>query len=199
MSAEAAHVIHHTYPHRGNALSRFIGASLLRLAGWRFEGELPPIDKCVLIVAPHTSNWDFPVGVAAMFALRLDVRWLGKHTLFRKPFDPLMRWLGGIPVNRRATGGVVERVVEEFRASPTLFLAIAPEGTRRRVNEWKTGFHRIARAAGVPIQPVAFDYSKRAIVFSEPLTPTPDADADIALLRSRYKSTMAKHPELYAE
>jgi 1-acyl-sn-glycerol-3-phosphate acyltransferase len=163
--------------------------------GWRIDGALPPIPRYVLIVAPHTTNADFFVGLAAKFALGLRAQWLGKHTIFRGPLGWILRGLGGVPVDRAHPDGTVEGVVEQMRAAPTFVLALAPEGTRRRTEGWKTGFHRIAVAAGVPILPVAFDWSTRTVLLRTPFQPTGEASADIAALRSMYTRQMAKHPE----
>lgn len=165
--------------------------------GWGFAGSVPDVPKCVLIVAPHTSNWDFVVGLAAMLALGLDARWLGKHTIFAGPFGPLWRWLGGIAVNRSAATAVADRVVTAVTQAERICIAIAPEGTRRRVERWKTGFHRIALGAGVPILPVAFDYGRKAVAFFEPVQPTADAEADIERLQALYRPDMACRPEGY--
>ena len=119
----------------GNPARRALGRLVLRIAGWTIAGDVPAEPKFVAIVAPHTSNWDFVIGVAAMFALDLRVRWLGKHTLFRWPLGWLLRALGGQPVRRDAPQGVVAEVADAIRAEPRFILALAPEGTRRRVEE----------------------------------------------------------------
>ena len=144
-------------------LWRTIGRTYLRLSGWRIEGAFPASPKLVTIVAPHTSNWDFPLGLAVVFALELRVSWLGKHSLFKAPFKGFLQWLGGIPVDRRASHGVVGACVAAFEAAPALLLALAPEGTRKGVSQWKSGFHSIAAGAGVPIFPVAFDYREHVV------------------------------------
>jgi 1-acyl-sn-glycerol-3-phosphate acyltransferase len=161
--------------------------------GWDVEGEIPNIPKLVLIAAPHTSNWDFVVGIAAKLALGLDVMWLGKDTLFRGPFGSLMRRLGGRPVDRFASHDVVRDVVGEFARHERLVLAVAPEGTRKRVERWRTGFYHIAHAARVPIVPVALNFRARAIQIWEPFTTTGNVDADIAALRRRYADVRGRH------
>jgi 1-acyl-sn-glycerol-3-phosphate acyltransferase len=171
---------------RGTRLSRWLGRAAFAGLGWRFAGVIPDVEKAVVIVAPHTSNWDFVVGVAAMFALGIRVVFLGKHTLFRWPLGPVMRWLGGIPVDRRVSTGVVGHAVRMFAERDRMILALAPEGTRRPVERWKTGFHRIAQRAGVPIVPVAFDWSRRRIRFGDPVTPSGDLGNDVRALQSFY-------------
>jgi len=165
--------------------------------GWRLEGALPPIPRYVLIVAPHTSNADFFVGLAAKWALGLRAKWLGKHTIFRGPLAPLLRAIGGIPVDRSRPDGTVDAVLAEMKTAPAFVVALAPEGTRRRTEGWKTGFYRIAMAAGVPILPVAFDWSTRAIQLRTPYQPIGDAGVDIPRLRAMYHKRMARHPELF--
>jgi len=184
-------------PRQGGAVSAALGRLVLRLIGWRIEGELPDVSRAVLIVAPHTSNWDFPVGLAVKFALRLRVNWLGKHTIFRYGLARIWRPLGGIPVDRQAATGVVSQVLAEFGRRDRLLLGVAPEGTRKKVPQWKSGFYRIAQAAGVPIAPLAFDYPRRAIVFFPLFAPSGDYEADLAKLRSHYAAAMAYHPENY--
>jgi 1-acyl-sn-glycerol-3-phosphate acyltransferase len=178
-------------------LMPLVGRLWLRAMGWRLEGALPPIPRYVLIVAPHTSNSDFFVGLAAKWALGLRAKWLGKHSIFRGPLGPLLRALGGVPVDRSRPDGTVEAVLAEMQAAPTFVLALAPEGTRRLTEGWKTGFYRIAAAAGVPILPVAFDWSARAVLLRTPYHLIGDAGVDIPRLRAMYDKRMAKHPELF--
>ncbi len=171
---------------------------LLGLFGWRMAGALPDAPRFVLIVAPHTSNWDFPLAILAMFAVGLQLTWLGKHTMFRFPVRRLLRWLGGEPVDRSAPKGVVGAAIDRFRDRPQWVLAVSPEGTRRHIAQWKSGYHRVARGAGVPILPVAIDYSRRVIEIGTLFEPTDDATADTAALRSRYAASMARYPAQFA-
>jgi 1-acyl-sn-glycerol-3-phosphate acyltransferase len=184
-------------PQRGNALSRALGRAGLALLRFRFEGKIPDVPRLVMIVAPHTSNWDFVVGVCAKLALGLRGRFMAKHTLFRGPFGWVLRWLGGIPVDRRAPGGTVESAIDEMRAARQLYLVVTPEGTRKRTPAWKSGFYRIAQAAGVPILPVAFDYRKRAISFAPIFQPSGDYEADLPALRASFEASMGYRPENY--
>jgi 1-acyl-sn-glycerol-3-phosphate acyltransferase len=184
-------------PRRGNRATRALGRAGLAVLGFRMEGEVPDIPRCVAIVAPHTSNWDFVVGLAGLLALGVDFRWLGKHTIFRFPFGRISRWLGGIAVDRRSAQSVVEDVAEQFQTRPYLFLTVTPEGTRKPVPRWKSGFYRIARRAGVPILPISFDHARGAITLWPTLTPSGDYAADLAALASRFDSSMAKRPSGY--
>src|SRR5262249_44128216 len=137
------------------------------------------------------------VGLGAVFALSLRADWVGKHTLFKGAAGPWMRWLGGIPVDRAHAETAVAQLVQEFRGRDRLYLAIAPEGTRRHVGEWKSGFHRLARAANVRMVPVAFDYQRRAIRLLPPVRPTADYVADLAALRALFTPEMARNPGGY--
>ena len=160
---------------------------------------MPACRRFVLIVAPHTSNWDFIVALLAMFATDLRVSWLGKHTIFRFPLGPLLRWLGGEPVDRSAAHGTVGTAIEHFRTRPQWVLALSPEGTRRRVEQWKTGFHRIAVGASVPVVPVWIDYQARQVGIGARFSPGPDEAADVATLHALFHKEMARHPERFAE
>lgn len=179
-------------------LAAALGRIAMGLTGWRFEGEVPNVRKMVLIVAPHTSNWDFPVGLQAKLAMRFGGTFIGKHTLFRWPLGILMRWLGGIPVNRAAAGGLVGEVAGLLRAADRMTVVLAPEGTRRRVEQWKSGFYRIALEAGVPILPVGFDYSRRVVFFAPLYQPTGDYEKDLRALRAHYRPEMGFRPANYA-
>lgn len=182
-------------PSRGNAVSRSIGRAWLSFGSWRFEGAMPNEPKFVVIVAPHTSNWDFTLGVAALFALGFKISFLGKHTLFKWPLGIFMRWLGGIPVERSVSRDRVGESVAAFNASDELVLAVAPEGTRKLVTQWKTGFYHVAEGAGVPIVPVAFDYGRKVINIGPPFHPAGDRDADIEALKDFYRGVVARRPE----
>ena len=184
-------------PSRGDGVLRIAGRAGLALLGWRLEGEIPNVPRCVVIIAPHTSNWDFVIGLATLLALDLRVTWLGKHQIFRGPFGLLWRRLGGVAVDRLAPDGVVEQAAAVLAPTRSVFLAMAPEGTRRKVERWKSGFWRIARAAGVPIFPVAFDYRRRAVVFGALYTPTSDYETDLAALQERFSAEMARNPRDY--
>ena len=184
---------------RGTPFTRALAHRALGCFGWRVEGNLPSCPRFVMIVAPHTSNWDFPVGLFSMFATGLRLSWVGKHTIFRWPAGPILRWFGGEPIDRTAPGGFVEQVVEQFRNRAQLGLALSPEGTRRPVPEWKTGFHRIALAAGVPIIPVWIDWRFRVLRLGEPSMPTADVAADISRYRRMFSRAMARYPAKFVE
>lgn len=178
--------------------TRALGRAALSLIGWRVEGEVPDIPKCVAIVAPHTSNFDLPIAIALLLGLDLRINWMGKHTIFWWPLGALLRWLGGIAVDRRSATDVVAHAAALIHAQPRMFLGIAPEGTRKKVARWKTGFYRIAVEAGVPIVTVAFDYPNRRAIIWPPFEPTGDLEADLALIQARYDRSMAFHPERFS-
>jgi 1-acyl-sn-glycerol-3-phosphate acyltransferase len=173
-------------PRRGNAFSSAVSRVLLGAWGWRIDGDLPPRHKIVAIVAPHTSNWDFIVGILAMFAISIRVQFLAKHTLFSRWLGGLMRWFGGMPVNRAAPQGLVPQVVETIQKADEVFLAIAPAGTRSSTKPWKSGFYHIAVAARVPILPVVFDGASRAIRLLPPFEPSGSYETDLPKLLALY-------------
>ena len=173
---------------------RAVGRGVLRLMGWRVEGEVPDLPKFVIAVAPHTSNWDFVVGVAAMFALDLRLAFIGKHTLFRGPFAPLLRWMGGIPVDRSSAHGVVADSVEAFKRMERRILVVAPEGTRSRVAHFKSGFLHIARGAGVPVLLASFDYEARCVRFGPAFEPGEDIEEEVRKTEAFFAPIRGKRP-----
>jgi 1-acyl-sn-glycerol-3-phosphate acyltransferase len=179
-------------PRRGWWFGRAIGRAVMWAGGWSFAGTVPDLPKVVLIVAPHTSNWDFVIGAAGMLALDLDLRFLGKHTLFKGPMGVLMRGLGGIPLDRAHSSGVVDEMAARIKKADHLLLAIAPEGTRGKVERWKTGFHGIARGAEVPILAATLDYGRRQIRFRDPFEPSQDVEADVEKLKEFFADSLGR-------
>lgn len=165
---------------------RWLCAQWLRICGWRLAGEFPNEPKLVLIAAPHSSWWDGFWGLLFKVAIGVDLTFMGKRELFRGPAGWILRRLGGVPIERSVTHGVVPQMVERFQARRQLWLGIAPEGTRRHVRAWRTGFWHIARAAGVPILPIAFDYPSKTISIGPLFRTGLDMRADIAALRAYY-------------
>lgn len=173
---------------------------MLDFTGWRLEnieGGFPDAPKFVMIVAPHTSNWDVPVGLMAKFALRLGCRFIAKHSIFWWPLGAVLRALGGVPVNRSEASDFVQQTVRIFSECEKLVLVITPEGTRSKVERWKSGFHRIARAAGVPVVLVSFDYSRKVVRLGPTFTASEDYERDLAAIQARITPEMARHPERY--
>lgn len=174
---------------RPNAFVRWIGRNLLRLGGWRMEGEFPDLPRLVLIGAPHSSNWDGVWGLGAKLALGLDVRILGKDSLFRVPLlGYVLQRMGVIPVDRTAAHGVVDQSVALIRGHDKFWYGLAPEGTRKRVERWKTGFWKIAKAADVPVLPTYFHYGRRVVGIGPPFALTDDMHADIARIQAWYRT-----------
>ena len=165
----------------------------VRLGGWRLEGELPDVGKAVLIVAPHSSWWDGIHGLLFKVAIGADISFMAKRELFRWPLGGLLRKLGGVPIERGAARDVVAQMVERFHTRERLWLGIEPEGTRKAVAKWKSGFWHIARQAGVPILPGYFDYPRKVIGLGPLFHPTADKDADLAALRAFYRPFRGKH------
>ena len=175
------------------------GRLMLTLAGWRIEGNFPDAPRFVLIVAPHTSNWDFPVGLMAKFALHLEARYIAKDSLFWWPLGVFLRAVGGVAIDRSAAADVVMGAVRAMRDRPAMVLVITPEGTRSRVPKWKSGFHRIALAARVPIVLVVFDYVRKVIRLGPAFDATDDYDRDLAAIQVHVSASMARHPGNYGQ
>lgn len=182
-----------------NTLFRGLSLAFLKLAGWRIEGALPSeARKSVLIAAPHTSNWDLPYTLMVAFALRLTPYWMGKHSLFKAPFGGLMRWLGGIPVDRNQANNLVEASAQAIReANGPLQLIVPPEGTRSKTRYWKTGFYYIAQSAQVPIVMAFMDYGRKRSGLGPVFVPTGDAAADLAAIQAFYKPFKGKNADQF--
>lgn len=166
---------------------------ILRGTGWKVVGTLPNVPKAVMIVAPHSSNWDGFWGFAAKIALNFEVRVLGKAQLFWWPLGPVLKKLGAIPLDRSSPQGTIGQAVRLIRSSERMWYVITPEGTRKRVEHWKNGFWKIARDAGVPIIPAYFDYPSKTIGVGELFWPTEDLQADMAAIRTWYRPWRGKN------
>lgn len=178
-------------------IRRFIGRTIRRLLRWRIEGAPPDLPKFVLIGAPHTSNWDGILMYAVAWEVGLSVHFVGKHTLFRGPFGPLLRALGGVSVDRRSPHHAVRQLVDEFARRERFVLIIAPEGTRRKVERWKSGFYWIAREARVPIALGFLDYRRRVAGFGPLLHPSEHLEDDIARIHAFYADKVGRRPEQF--
>lgn len=197
MAAFAMPPVGERVPRTHGPLTAAFGRFMMRVRGWRFEGEVPDEAKMVLIVAPHTSNWDFLTGLWAKFALQLKASFLGKHTLFWWPFGVFLRSIGGVAVDRRKPEGIAEDSARAFSENDQLMLVVAPEGTRSRSDRWKSGFYRIAVAASVPILIVAFDYRRKVIRLGPLFRPGGSYEEDLPKIRAHYDPAMAHRPENY--
>ncbi len=179
-----------------NTLLRAFSVQFLRLQGWQVQGTLPPeASKSVLIAAPHTSNWDLPYTLMLAFVLRLNVYWMGKASLFRWPFGPVMRWLGGIAVDRSRSGNLVAASAAALvNADGPTQLVVPPEGTRGKTRQWKTGFYYIALEARVPIVLAFVDYERKVGGLGPLFTPTGDVERDLAQIKLFYAPIKGRRP-----
>ncbi|MBY0418869.1 MAG: 1-acyl-sn-glycerol-3-phosphate acyltransferase [Pararheinheimera sp.] len=183
-------------PRRNSNLGQKLGLWLLKLlGGWSIRGEVPAYKKMVIAVAPHTSNQDFFVGIAAALALDLKIRFLGKHSIFIWPVKALLMALGGIPVDRSHPHGVVGQVVAEFEQSESLLLGLSPEGSRKKVDNWRSGFWFIAKQANVPVCLVGLDYQQKQLVFGPCFTAGENFTDDLQQMRVFFQQMTAKYPE----
>jgi 1-acyl-sn-glycerol-3-phosphate acyltransferase len=164
--------------------------------GWIFPGELPDEPKMVVIGAPHTSNWDFFLFLAALHRHRIRARFLGKAGLFRWPLGPVLRAFGGIPVDGGKPGGVVSQAAAAFAREDRMILVIAPEGTRAAAPHWRSGFYEIARRAGVPVVLAGIDARGKRLVIGPALGPTTAKSALMDTARVFYREMNGLRPAL---
>ncbi len=178
------------------AVVAWIGRRCLGALGWTVVGDPPREARYVLIAAPHTSNWDFPLMLLFAMALGFRPSWVGKDTLFRAPFGGLMRALGGIPVDRSSPRNMVEQLGERFGANASLVLAMPPEGTRGYAAYWKSGFYHVAVTAGVPIGPSFLDYGRKQGGIGPLFRPSGNLREDMDALRAFYAGRLGRYPHL---
>jgi 1-acyl-sn-glycerol-3-phosphate acyltransferase len=178
-----------------NTVLRGFSIAFLKLTGWKVEGVLPPeAHKCVLIAAPHTSNWDLPYTLMVSFVLRMDVYWMGKQSIFKPPFSNIMQWLGGIPVNREQSNNLVAASAKAIvKADGMVQLIVPPEGTRSKATYWKTGFYYIALGAKVPIVMAYMDYSQKRSGLGPLFYPSGDIDKDMIEIKAFYAQFKGKN------
>ncbi|MBK7409594.1 MAG: 1-acyl-sn-glycerol-3-phosphate acyltransferase [Saprospirales bacterium] len=175
------------------AICRFI----LRIFGWKIEGWDPNLlDKYVTIVIPHTSNWDFPLGLLVRQAMNAPhLKFIGKNSLFRPPFGALFRWLGGYPVDRTQRTNFVDSIVDLYNKNDRFVVVLSPEGTRKKVDHLRTGFYYIAQGAGVPIVMVKFDWQHKRVTWNEPYYPVGNWETDLLVIENYYRGVQGKIPE----
>ncbi|MET7030190.1 1-acyl-sn-glycerol-3-phosphate acyltransferase [Sediminicola luteus] len=174
------------------ALAKFIYYKLL---GWKTVGTFPDVDKCVVIVVPHTSWVDFFLGLLIRKVWNQEINYIGKKSLFDSPFGWFFKWTGGAPIDRSKSSDTVKATAKVFESRDVFRLTLAPEGTRKKVTEWKTGFYYIAKEAKVPIVMVAFDFGKKQIKVSQPHFPSGDLEKDLKVYKDFYKGVIGKVPE----
>jgi len=175
-------------------LLRPLGRLWLKATGWHIEGEMPDLPKFIIVGAPHTSNWDLPYTLAAAVHYGVRAHWMGKDSIFKWPMGGLMRWLGGIPVDRSQSNNAVAQMIEKFAASDRLVLVIPPEGTRGKITRWKTGFYHIAVGAKIPLALGFLDYKRKAAGIAKVFHPTGNFEADLAAIQAFYATVTPKHP-----
>jgi 1-acyl-sn-glycerol-3-phosphate acyltransferase len=182
-----------------NSAFRALSAAVLRLSGWKVEGQLPAgATKCVIIAAPHTSNWDLPYTLMVAFVLNLNIHWMGKWQIFRAPFGGLMRWLGGIAVRRETSTNLVAASAQALvDAEGPVQLIVPPEGTRSKVRYWKTGFYYIALNAKVPIVLAYLDYHRKVGGLGPEFRPTGDIERDMVTIKAFYASIRGRNADQF--
>ena len=179
---------------------QWLGRSLLSILGWKVTGIIKndqAKNNLVVIVAPHTSNWDGVLGIAALAGLDAKITFIGKDTVFKYGLGPLLRYVGGIPVNRKNPGGIIKDAIDQLKIRKGSLIAMSPEGTRAKVKEWKTGFLRIASEIKADIVPASLDFKKKEILLGEIFKPSGDNTKDILDLKQYYSAFAAKHPEKF--
>ncbi len=177
-------------------MAKWISSHLFKLFGWKVDGLKPTLKKYVIIVAPHTSNWDFFVGWTARSVIGFHSSFLAKKELFEIPFVGwFLKLIGGVPVDRRKKSNLVDEVVSLYKRRKEFIMTITPEGTRSYSSEWKTGFYRIAHQAGVPIVKIAFDYPTKTVHIDTPFYPSGDLNKEVEEIKSYYKQFTGKHPD----
>jgi 1-acyl-sn-glycerol-3-phosphate acyltransferase len=180
-------------PHIRNNLWRRIFSWAADLAGWKLVGQMPDVPKLILIGAPHSSYWDGLWGVLLKVQTGIDIGVMIKQEVIDGPLGLILRPLGAVPINRKAATGVVEQMIERFDSREKMWLGITPEGTRKKVTQWKSGFLRIAQATGVPIQPLFIDYPTRTFTLGPLIHASDDPDADMARIREMFRPYRGKH------
>ncbi|WP_235839698.1 1-acyl-sn-glycerol-3-phosphate acyltransferase [Cognaticolwellia mytili] len=182
-------------PTRKYGVLHSMAKKILTWCGWTIKGELPAQSKMIVAVAPHTSNWDFFIGIAAMFSLQLKVSFLGKASIFRWPVKSILAAIGGIAVDRNNRHGVVGQIVQEVARNDKFILGLAPEGTRSKTIEWKTGFLHIAKQANIPVVPVSFDFVKKEIFFHPAVYISGDIKQELVEFKQVFTDVCAKNPQ----
>ena len=179
---------------------QWLGKYFLYILGWKVNGEIAGVkdgENLVVIVAPHTSNWDGALGLATIIGLDARISFIGKHTVFRFGLGWFLKSLGGIPVNRSVPGDVVLKIVKKIKNNPGTLFAMAPEGTRSKVTEWKSGFLRIAKEIQANVLMASIDFSAKEILLGDIYIPTGDNEKDIEEIKKYYSSFAPKYPDKF--
>jgi len=183
-----------TEPRRCNPLAQLLGGLVLSIFGWQKAGQVPNARNMVIIAAPHTTNWDFIFLLAAAYSFGISVNWLGKDSLFRSPLGPILRFLGGVPVDRSKRNNLVQSLSAQIERGSGIALVIPPSGTRRKTEHWKSGFYRIAEAAQIPLVCGYLDYQKKEAGLGLAFLPS-DLSRDMNRIREFYEPIVGKYPE----
>jgi len=183
-----------TEPRRCNPLAQLLGGLVLSVFGWQKAGQVPRAKNIVIIAAPHTTNWDFIFLLAAAYSFGISVNWLGKDSLFRSPLGPILRYLGGVPVDRSKRNNLVQSLSAQIEHGSGIALVIPPSGTRRKTEHWKSGFYRIAEAAQIPLICGYLDYQKKKAGLGPAFLPS-DLSRDMDRIREFYEPIVGKYPE----
>lgn len=187
-------------PARGSSLSRTIFKKIFLAQGWHFEGEFPNLPKAVAIISPHTSNIDAWHGFTALLGLGIKITIFGKHTLFNTPLTPLLEWIGVIPVNRSIQQGTTQQIINFIDTQEQIWVGMAPEGTRKQAESFRSGFYRIALGANIPIVMFSFDYNRKTIYCLGVFQPTGNYEQDLERILNRYVGKFSpKNPQWLAK
>ena len=174
---------------------KILSRIILKLLGWHIDVTLPEEKKFVIIGAPHTTNWDLPIGLLCFWSVSVHITWVGKKQLFIGPFNYFFRALGGIPIDRSVHTGFIDQIARQFDAREEMILGLTPEGTRSRTEYWKTGFYYIALTANVPICLAYIDFPSRTVGFGEMFYPSGDIEKDFEIIKTFYQDKTGKFPE----
>lgn len=199
MSKKTARISESQIPERlrgsRSRILRKIGRFGINISGWTIKGNVPDEERIVLIAAPHTSNWDFVLAMLAIFGLNIKLRWLGKHSIFKPGFKNFFEWLGGIPVYRDNPSTLIESIVDIVKKEKSIVIAMTPEGTRKKVKRWKTGFLRIAKQTQSKILLISIDATTKSIEIGKIFNPTGDNEEDLAFIQKYYSSFRGINPQ----
>ena len=174
---------------------QYLGRAVLGISGWQIVGKIPNEKRILIIAAPHTSNWDFILGISALFALNVNIKWLGKHSMFLPGIAWFFKWLGGIPVNRQNPSSLIEYVTQTVKKEKGLMIGMAPEGSRKKVKRWKSGFLRIANQTNSKIVFLSIDAPFKTLKIGEIYTPSGNTEQDIDFVMNYYKQFKGINPE----
>ena len=174
---------------------KLLSRLILKLIGWKLDERVPETQRYVLIAYPHTSNWDFILGMLAKWGMGLPINWVAKHSMFWGPFKPVFIAMGGVPLNREKTTGFIQKNIELFAQREQFILGLMPEGTRSKTDHWKTGFYHIAHGANVPIALAYLDYKNKVIGIGEIIQSSGDIHADLKIIKAFYKDKIGYKPE----